>query len=131
MQVFLTLICRSVLVHSGDLNAGHYYAFLRPEEGGSFFKFDDDRVTKATLRETMEENFGGDYGPNMNGHPVRNQYTRVASLKKSMNAYMLVYLRKNKIEEILPPLTENDTPSHLRKSAIEALTGWVDIEADY
>lgn len=116
------LISRSVLVHSGDLNAGHYYAFLRPKEGGSFFKFDDDRVTKATLRETMEENFGGDYGPSMNGHPVRNQYTRVASLKKSMNAYMLVYLRKNKIEEILPPLTENDTPSHLGKSGIGALT---------
>lgn len=62
----------------------------------------------------MQDNFGGHYGPSANG-PVRNQYTRVASLKKSMNAYMLVYLRKNKIGEILPPLTEKDTPAHLRK----------------
>ncbi|KAH8146865.1 uncharacterized protein LAJ45_09239 [Morchella importuna] len=107
-------VLHGVLVHSGDLNAGHYYAFLRPEEGGPFFRFDDDRVTKATLRETMQDNFGGHYGPSANG-PVRNQYTRVASLKKSMNAYMLVYLRKNKIGEILPPLTEKDTPAHLQK----------------
>ncbi|KAI5299506.1 hypothetical protein KEM55_002070 [Ascosphaera atra] len=47
-----------VLVHSGDLQAGHYYAFIRPTKDGPFYKFDDDRVTRATLRETMDENFG-------------------------------------------------------------------------
>ena len=103
------------MVHSGDLNAGHYYAFLRPEKDGKFLKFDDDRVTKATLRETMDENFGGDYGPaTTNGLP-RNPQARAISIKRSMNAYMLVYLRKNKIDEILPPVTEEDTPAHLRK----------------
>jgi ubiquitin carboxyl-terminal hydrolase 7 len=104
----------SVLVHSGDLNAGHYYAFLRPEKDGPFFKFDDDRVTRATMRETMDENFGGDYGSVVNGQ-LKSQQARVISLKRSMNAYMLVYLRKNRIDEILPPVTDDDTPAHLRE----------------
>lgn len=101
-------------MHSGDLNAGHYYAFLRPEKEGSFFKFDDDRVTRATMRETMDENFGGDYGPGINGQ-IKNPQARAISLKRSMNAYMLVYLRKNRIDEILPQVTDDDTPSHLRE----------------
>ncbi|CAZ81196.1 unnamed protein product [Tuber melanosporum] len=107
-----------VLVHSGDLNAGHYYAFLKPEKDGKFLKFDDDRVTKATLRETMDENFGGDYGPATNGLP-RNPQARAISIKRSMNAYMLVYLRKNKIDEILPTVSEEDTPAHLQKKLDE------------
>lgn len=91
------------------MNAGHYYAFLRPEKGGHFFKFDDDRVTKATLRETMDDNFGGDY-TDVNRFPKT-----VNPVKRSMNAYMLVYLRKTKVEEILIPVVEDDIPAHLRQ----------------
>lgn len=106
------LICPSVLVHSGDLNAGHYYAFLKPEKGGEFFKFDDDRVTKALKREALDENFGGDY-PVFDGG--RNPQSRQISVKRAMNAYMLVYLWKNKIDELLVPVTEADAPPHLRE----------------
>ena len=106
------LIHTSVLVHSGDLNAGHYYAFLKPEKDGEFFKFDDDRVTKALKREALDENFGGDYTVLDGG---RNPLSRQVSIKRSMNAYMLVYLRKNKIDELLVPVTEDDVPHHLRK----------------
>lgn len=101
-------------MHSGDLNAGHYYAFLRPEKDGQFFKFDDDRVTRATRREALDENFGGDYNLGGGHDGVRNQISRQLSIKRSMNAYMLVYLRRNKIEEILVPVTEADAPEHLR-----------------
>ena len=104
-----------VLVHSGDLNAGHYYAFLKPEKDGPFFKFDDDRVTKATMREAMDENFGGEYTipPNYDGS--RNTIAKVLPAKRSMNAYMLVYHRRNKIDEILVPVDLEDAPAHLRK----------------
>jgi len=104
-----------VLVHSGDFNAGHYYAFLKPTAGGHFYKFDDDRVTRATLKEALEENFGGDYGNKANGVPVRNPYTRTLSTKRSMSAYMLVYIRKSRSESILQEVTEADSPSHLGK----------------
>jgi ubiquitin carboxyl-terminal hydrolase 7 len=108
----LKLIRSSVLVHSGDLNAGHYYAFLKPDKDGQFFRFDDDRVTKATKREAMDENFGGEYSTPMAHDGGRTLITK--AMKRSMNAYMLVYLRKNKIDEIMVPVTEEDAPAHIR-----------------
>lgn len=108
-------VLHGVLVHSGDLNAGHYYAFLKPEKDGEFFKFDDDRVTKATKREAMDDNFGGEYIIPANHDGGRNQLSRTLPTKRSMNAYMLVYHRKSKIDEILVPVTEADVPEHLPK----------------
>ncbi|KAL9594345.1 MAG: hypothetical protein Q9219_007081 [cf. Caloplaca sp. 3 TL-2023] len=109
-----------VLVHSGDLTAGHYYAFLKPAADGHFYKFDDDKVIRATLREALEENFGGDYTNMVNGHGgVRNPYTRTLSTKRSMSAYMLVYVRKSREREILLDVGEDDTPGHLAKQLNE------------
>jgi ubiquitin carboxyl-terminal hydrolase 7 len=103
-----------VLVHSGDLNAGHYYAFLKPTKEGLFFKFDDDRVVRATNREALEENFGGDYTNLPNGNaPQRNPYTRTWSAKRSMSAYMLVYIRESRLNTILLPDEEVVAPEHL------------------
>ncbi|KAJ6155470.1 hypothetical protein N7470_006036 [Penicillium chermesinum] len=50
-----------VLVHSGGLDAGHYYAFLKPTKDGHWYRFDDDRVNRVTEREVLEENYGGEY----------------------------------------------------------------------
>ncbi|KAL8729800.1 MAG: hypothetical protein Q9166_004523 [cf. Caloplaca sp. 2 TL-2023] len=109
-----------VLVHSGDLTAGHYYTFLKPTADGHFYKFDDDKVTRATLKEALEENFGGDYANMANGHVgVRNPYTRTLSTKRSMSAYMLVYIRKSREKDILIDVGENDTPTHLAKQLNE------------
>jgi ubiquitin carboxyl-terminal hydrolase 7 len=105
-----------VLVHSGEINAGHYYAFLKTTKGGDFFKFDDERVTRATRREALEENYGGDYAIQPNGNiGQRNPYTRTWSAKRSMSAYMLVYLRESRLDSIL--LKEEDVipPAHLGK----------------
>lgn len=33
----------SVLVHSGGVHSGHYYAFIRPD-GRQWLKFDDDKA---------------------------------------------------------------------------------------
>ena len=105
-----------VLVHSGDFNAGHYYAFLRPTAENQFYKFDDDRVTRATLKESLEENFGGDYASKANGNAqFRNPYTRTLSAKRSMSAYMLVYIRQSRVHDILQPFADSDTPIHLGK----------------
>ena len=106
----------SVLVHSGDLNAGHYYAFIKPTKDGHFYKFDDDRVTRATKKEAMEDNFGGEYTNLPNGlQQQRNPYTRQWSTKKSMNAYMLVYVRESMIDDILLSEDEVNPPPHLGK----------------
>lgn len=99
-----------VLVHSGDLNAGHYYALLKPTKDGHWYKFDDDRVTRATMKEVLEDNFGGDlpYPNAQNGgrNPVRFNYKRHSS------AYMLVYLRKSRLADILPD-EDDAVPMHI------------------
>jgi ubiquitin carboxyl-terminal hydrolase 7 len=108
-----------VLVHSGDLNAGHYYAFLKPDKEGDFYKFDDDRVTRATKREALEENFGGDYTQPNGDVGQRNPYTRAWSAKRSMSAYMLVYIRESRLDKILLPGKEVEAPTHLAERVSE------------
>lgn len=108
-----------VLVHSGDLNAGHYYAFLKPEKEGPFYKFDDDRVTRATSREALEENFGGDYTQANGNIGQRNPYTRTWSAKRSMSAYMLVYIRESRLDNMLMPGIEVKAPQHLADRVAE------------
>lgn len=102
-----------VLVHSGDLNAGHYYAFIKPNKDGWFYKYDDDKVTKATSREVLEENYGGE-------ERIPSGYTRAGFPKKAPairqnSAYMLVYIRQTKVDNILCKVTKDDIPRHLRK----------------
>lgn len=99
-----------VLVHSGDLNAGHYYAFLKPEKDGWWYKYDDDKVTKATKREVLEENFGGPYKA-QKGQLVQKK----PEAMRPNSAYMLVYIRKSRLDRILCPVTAEDAPAHLQR----------------
>lgn len=103
-----------VLVHAGSLNSGHNYAFLKPNRDGDwFYKYDDDRVTKATMREVLEGNFGGEYR-------ISSSRPRAPPMKKTTamletSAYVLVYIRQCRLDKILAPVTTADIPSHLRK----------------
>ncbi|BFZ60042.1 ubiquitin-specific protease ubp15 [Saitoella coloradoensis] len=105
-----------VLVHSGDLHGGHYYALIKPEKESGWFKYDDDRVVRATLKEVLEENFGGEAPPTTNGFGVRApQFQKANNLRRFMNAYMLVYVRESMIDEVLAPISEDDTPPHIKE----------------
>ena len=110
-----------VLVHSGDLNAGHYYAFLKPDKNGEFFKFDDDRVTRATKKEAIDENFGGEYSNLSSGQHLaqRHPYARQLSAKRSTNAYMLVYIRESRLDEVLLSNEQVEPPPHLAQKIAE------------
>lgn len=103
-----------VLVHSGDLHGGHYFALLKPEKDGRWFKFDDDRVTPVTDKEVLEDNYGGEIP---NGHLGGQIGARapVRAMKRFTNAYMLVYVRDSSADEVLKPFTAEDTPTYLRE----------------
>ncbi|KAH7915018.1 hypothetical protein BJ138DRAFT_1170257 [Hygrophoropsis aurantiaca] len=101
-----------VLVHSGDLNAGHYFALIKPDRDTRWLKFDDDRVTPVTDREVLEENYGGEA---LNGIAPPMQRNQVRAMKRYTNAYMLVYVRESAIDEYLAPFKEEDTPPHLKR----------------
>ncbi|KAL2152444.1 hypothetical protein VTH82DRAFT_5628 [Thermothelomyces myriococcoides] len=106
-----------VLVHSGDLNAGHYYAFIKPNKEGWWYKYDDDKVTKATKREVLEENFGGPF--KLPNGQMRTFGNKKGPIMRPNSAYMLVYIRKSRLDKVLCPVTEEDTPEHLRKRFAE------------
>ena len=89
----------TVLVHSGDVNSGHYFAFVRPHANrDQWYRFDDDQVSPCSQYAAVDDNFGGEdvYPYNYfsaGSKPVRRQ--RIHS------AYMLVYVRKTDLERIL------------------------------
>eukprot|EP00026_Physarum_polycephalum_P001323 Phypoly_transcript_01324.p1 GENE.Phypoly_transcript_01324~~Phypoly_transcript_01324.p1 ORF type:complete len:1117 (+),score=280.10 Phypoly_transcript_01324:120-3353(+) len=99
-----------VLVHSGDVHGGHYYAFIRPTTKPDWFKFDDERVTRATIQQVTEDNFGGEeeYNYNLHGRKMTQVH------KKFSNAYMLVYLRASDVAQLLSPIPDTDIPLHLK-----------------
>jgi len=56
-----TYCLHSILVHSGDVHAGHYYAYIRPSstsDGGNWYKYDDECVTVVSESEALEDSYG-------------------------------------------------------------------------
>jgi len=109
-----------VFVHSGDLHGGRYWALIKPDREARWLKFDDDRITPVTDKEVLEENYGGEA---LNGMPPDLQRNQVRGVKRFTNAYMLVYIRESAIDEILAPLTVDDTPAHLSMCSIYCFRG--------
>ncbi|GAY64162.1 hypothetical protein CUMW_231490 [Citrus unshiu] len=102
----------SVLVHSGGVHGGHYYAFIRPTLSDQWYKFDDERVTKEDLKRALEEQYGGEEelpqtNPGFNNTPFK--------FTKYSNAYMLVYIRESDKDKIICNVDEQDIAEHLRE----------------
>src|SRR5690606_29409958 len=75
-------VLQAVLVHSGNVNAGHYFAYINTfdgfsadtfadlvldgieeddylEKASSWFKFNDEKVIKVSQKRAIESSFGG------------------------------------------------------------------------
>ncbi|GKB85759.1 ubiquitin carboxyl-terminal hydrolase 12 [Tanacetum coccineum] len=48
----------NVLVHSGGVHGGHYYAYIRLTLSNNWFKFDDERVTIEDFKRAVKEQYG-------------------------------------------------------------------------
>ena len=79
-------ILKSVVVHMGNTEQGHYYAFIR-KEGDKWYQFNDTEVTPFDINFLEEETFGGDEVYNINGNKKVT--------KKNRSAYLLFYEKKN------------------------------------
>ncbi|XP_021973074.2 ubiquitin carboxyl-terminal hydrolase 12 isoform X1 [Helianthus annuus] len=134
----------SVLVHSGGVHGGHYYAYIRPTLSDQWFKFDDERVTKEDMKRALDEQYGGEeevtlliacYGLYKSFYTILYQlimnlyfFSCVLQLPqanpgfnnspfkftKYSNAYMLVYIRESDKEKIICNVDEKDIAEHLR-----------------
>lgn len=115
----------SVLVHSGGINGGHYYAFIKPDlkdaDDAQWYKFDDEHVTKQSAEQAVMDQYGSrgtaanvdsdmdadDDSSNMRIAP-NLRFTKVSS------AYMLVYIRESDMDQILCDATKEHLAEHLR-----------------
>eukprot|EP01012_Entosiphon_sulcatum_P035236 TRINITY_DN4474_c0_g1_i1.p1 TRINITY_DN4474_c0_g1~~TRINITY_DN4474_c0_g1_i1.p1 ORF type:complete len:1106 (+),score=261.32 TRINITY_DN4474_c0_g1_i1:871-4188(+) len=84
----------SVLVHTGGSWGGHYYVYIRPNNGKKWLKFNDEYVTSVTQEDALDRNYGGVYNP---------------------TAYMLIYIRNDLANELVYPVPEDQKPHHLKE----------------
>ncbi|CAA2970001.1 ubiquitin carboxyl-terminal hydrolase 12-like [Olea europaea subsp. europaea] len=101
----------SVLVHSGGVHGGHYYAYIRPTLSDQWFKFDDERVTKEDMKRALEEQYGVEEELPQTNPGFNNSLFKFT---KNSNAYMLVYIRENDKDKIICNVDEKDITEHLR-----------------
>lgn len=98
----------TVLVHSGDVHSGHYYAFIRPSSDAhvDWFRFDDEQVSRCSAFAAADDNFGGE-----DVFPV-NYFTGSPGKRivrpRIHSAYMLVYMKRSRVRELLsrPSISE-------------------------
>ncbi|CAG8659917.1 6124_t:CDS:10, partial [Dentiscutata heterogama] len=83
-------LLHGVVIHDGDKSGGLYYQYLRHKKNGKWTKFFNDKVTPATVKEVLNDNFGG-----------RNKRWFPA-------AYVLTYIRESDIDDILSPVFPED-----------------------
>eukprot|EP00930_Biecheleria_cincta_P020154 TRINITY_DN1521_c0_g2_i1.p1 TRINITY_DN1521_c0_g2~~TRINITY_DN1521_c0_g2_i1.p1 ORF type:complete len:1276 (+),score=244.07 TRINITY_DN1521_c0_g2_i1:218-3829(+) len=97
-------LLHSVMVHSGDVNSGHYYAYINPNLDGNWVKFDDDNITPCSEYAAVEDNFGGfdlnvwDYFTHRSSD---GRNAEPAKRPRIHNAYILVYIREDSAADVL------------------------------
>lgn len=102
-----------VLVHAGDISTGHYYTMIRPDIKDEWYRFDDERVWKVTKKQAFDENFGLERLPEEKIRAMTREQYQEYILARHTSAYMLVYIRKDREEELLQPVTNEDVPNHI------------------
>jgi ubiquitin carboxyl-terminal hydrolase 7 len=118
-------VLHSVLVHSGGVNGGHYYAFVRPcggAGGGDWFRFDDERVTREDAAKAVDDNFGeggsaagGDNDTTATKWGGGGGYPPLWKSARLSSAYMLVYVRACDLDKMVFPVAETDILAHVRE----------------
>lgn len=102
-----------VLVHTGDISTGHYYALIKPGLEDQWYRFDDEKVWKATKRQVFDENFGFDRLPDDKIRTMTREQYQEYFVARHTSAYMLVYIQEDKKDLILQSVTSADVPEHV------------------
>eukprot|EP00899_Mesostigma_viride_P026981 jgi/Mesvir1/7468/Mv25119-RA.2 len=91
----------SVIAHDEGGLTARYYAFIRPDLGDQWYKFDDERVTKVDAAAVIPGSFGGE--------------------QKAVSACMLVYVRKSDKAHVMCSVREDHMAAHLQDWAAREL----------
>ena len=109
-----TYVLHSVIVHQGNANSGHYYAYIKQSKNAKdWLLFNDDQVRPADHYEIFKQNYGGAFeifkNKGSQGEIVSN------NINYERSAYILVYIQKSK-QDILVSLNNHGViPAPLQK----------------
>ncbi|EAR85885.2 ubiquitin carboxy-terminal hydrolase (macronuclear) [Tetrahymena thermophila SB210] len=100
----------AVLVHSGDFSSsGHYYAYIRPDpKQNNWFKFNDSIVEKSSKKQALDYSFGGKVF--FKGFDKTKKQLAYENMSINSTAYMLVYINKREINNILAEIPIQNVP---------------------
>ena len=80
---------KSIIIHSGNCDAGHYYAYILDETSNEWYEFNDTKVEKFNINSLDTEAYGKlDVITDDKGNQIEVENTR--------SAYMLFYEKINK-----------------------------------
>ena len=97
----------AILVHRGNLDYGHYYAFIRPNiSDDRWYEFNDNKVSEVSKHYAFNQGIGGEF---KNFELLRgNQYAEnsisqltLRKFENETNAYMLIYVRESERNDIM------------------------------
>ena len=63
------------------------------------------------MREVLEDNFGGPFQYPPGFRPPTSKKV----VMRPNSAYMLVYIRQSRVDQVLTPVTQADMPQHISK----------------
>ena len=96
---------KSIIVHNGNCETGHYYAFILDDKSNEWYEFNDTKVQKFNMENLDVEAFGKKIEINENGNKFE--------IDNEKNAYMLFYEKINK----------NNCEQFINIDAINEITG--------
>ena len=79
---------KSIIIHQGTCEAGHYYSFILDEKSNEWYEFNDTKVKKFNIETLDIEGFSKKEITIQNGQKIEKENNR--------NAYMLFYEKINK-----------------------------------
>ena len=78
---------KSIIIHSGTCESGHYYAYILDDKNGEWYEFNDTKVTKFDIKNLDVDAFGK--------NEVIYEYGQKIEKENTKSAYMLFYEKVN------------------------------------
>ena len=89
-----------IIIHSGAADNGHYFCFAKDFKHNCYIKFNDTSVYVAEKKEVFKESFGGEEIEYIIKKNKSNYEIKEKKKEISKNAYIFIYIKKDKIDDI-------------------------------